>query len=205
MEIHDHHIHLLHIFLWGFMVIAVSNLVALDFQAIKTSAQEKQTLHTVSSEAHDVQTPVSQVSLTPTITLNTQAPSPIIQTVINSQVKELFIPFGSGTNATDDWADVGALRVSVDSSQYKNIKSAIFEASVRIPTGNETAYVRLFNVTDKHPVWFSDVSLDGGTPQFLTSQPIILDPGVKTYQVQMKTSLKSQAVLDEARLHIIVN
>lgn len=47
--------------------------------------------------------------------------------------------------------------------------------------------------------------MEGGTPQFLVSQPITLDPGVKTYQVQMKTTLKSQAVLDQARLHITVN
>ena len=65
--------------------------------------------------------------------------------------------------------------------------------------------MRLYNVTDKHPVWFSDVSLEGGTPALLISKPITLDSGNKTYQVQMKTSLKFQAFLDQSRLHIITN
>lgn len=117
-------------------------------------------------------------------------------------VKEFFISFGSGSNGTDDWADLSGIQAYIDSSQYSQIKSVVFEASVRIPTGNEIAYVRLFNVTDKHPVWFSDVSLEGGTPKLLFSKPITLDTGNKLYQVQMKTSLKYTAILDQARLHI---
>ncbi len=121
-----------------------------------------------------------------------------------SSVKEFFVPFGIGSNSSDDWQDVGGLRTTLDPANYGNIKTVTFEASVRIPTGNETAYVRLYNATDKHPVWFSDVSLEGGTPQLLISKPITLDLGNKTYQVQMKTSLKFQAFLDQARLHIII-
>jgi|SRR3989344_2531087 len=124
------------------------------------------------------------------------------QTVTSSQVKEYFIAFGSGSNNTEDWADVSGLQVYVDSTQYGKIKSVTFEASMRIPTGNEVAYARLFNVTDKHPVWFSEVSLEGGTPQLLISQPVAFDSGRKLYQVQMKTSLKYTAILDQARLHI---
>lgn len=128
-----------------------------------------------------------------------------IQTQTSSSVKEFFVPFGSGSNSSDDWQDVGGLKASLDSTSYGSIKSVIFEASVRIPTGNQIAYVRLFNATDKHPVWFSEVSLEGGTPALLTSKPITLDSGNKTYQVQMKTSLKFQAFLDQSRLHIITN
>lgn len=123
---------------------------------------------------------------------------------IISGVKEFFIPFGSGSNNTEDWADISGIQVYVDSTQYGRIKSVTFEASMRIPTGNESAYVRLFNATDKHPVWFSEVSLEGGTPQLLISKPITLDTGNKLYQVQMKTSLKYQAILDQARLHITI-
>lgn len=123
----------------------------------------------------------------------------------NSQTKEFFVSFGSGTNATNDWEDVPGLKAYIDSSKYSSIKTVVFEASVRIPTGNEMAYVRLFNETDKHPVWFSDVSMEGGTPQLLVSPPIILDQGNKLYKVQMKTSLKFTAILDQARIHITTN
>jgi hypothetical protein len=119
-------------------------------------------------------------------------------------VKEFFIPFGSGSNSSSDWQDVEALQAYVDSANYEDLKSVVFEASVHVSTGNQTASVRLFNATDKHPVWFSEVLFNGGgSPQFLISKPITLDEGNKLYKVQMKTELKFIAVLDQARIHII--
>lgn len=121
---------------------------------------------------------------------------------LSSSIKEFYISFGGGSNSTDDWADVAGLQVEVDSAKYGNIKSVVFEATVNIPTGNQITYVRLFNVTDKHPVWFSDLSVEGEGAKLLLSQPITLDSGNKLYQVQMKTSLKRLANLIQARLHI---
>lgn len=132
------------------------------------------------------------------VAVKTSAPSE----TSSSSVKEYYVSFGSGTNSSDDWTDVAGLQAYIDSTKYGQIKNAVFEASVLIPTGNETAYVRLYNVTDKHPVWFSDVSLEGGTAQLLISKAITLDLGNKLYQVQMKTSLKFQANLSQARIHI---
>jgi len=137
---------------------------------------------------------------TPTPTFALKSISPI---QAQYSVKEFFVPFGTGSNSSDDWQDVPGLKVTLDSGNYKNIKIVTFEATVRIPNGNEIAYVRLFNATDKHPVWFSDVSVEGGTPQLLVSKPITLDIGNKDYQVQMKTSLKFTAFLDQSRLHVI--
>lgn len=131
--------------------------------------------------------------------LKTQSSASVSQT---SQVKEYFVPLGSGSYTGADWGDVAGVQAVIDSNRYGSIKSVVFEPSIHIPTGNETAYIRLFNATDKHPVWFSEVSLSGGTPQLLFSQPISFDSGVKTYQVQMKTSLNYPAVLDQARIHI---
>jgi len=130
------------------------------------------------------------------ITKETKAPA---------RVKEFFIPFGSGSGSASDWQDIEGLQAYIDSTNYEEVKTVTFEASLRIPTGNQTAYVRLFNKTDKHPVWFSEVSLTGGTAQLLISEPITLDKDNKLYQVQMKTQLKYQALLDQARIHIITN
>lgn len=135
----------------------------------------------------------------------TPTAKPASQPQQQTSVKEFFVPFGIGSNSSDDWQDIAGLKVTLDPANYGSIKIVTFEASVRIPTGNETAYVRLYNATDKHPVWFSDVSLEGGTPALLISKPITLDLGNKTYQVQMKTSLKYPAYLDQSRLHIITN
>lgn len=142
--------------------------------------------------------PTSKLTETPT-------PTPIVivkEVVKNTSVKEQFIPFGSGSNQTSDWADVPGLQASIDFGSYGNIKDARFEISVNIPTANETASVRLFNVTDKHPVWYSEVTTTNNV--YTVSPPIIYDKGVKTYQVQMKTQLQFLANLTLARIHIIL-
>lgn len=122
----------------------------------------------------------------------------------NVTVKEFFIPFGSGFSSAGEWTDISGMSATIDSANYKGIKNVVFEATLRIPTGNQIAYARLFNVTDKHPVWFSEVLIEGGTPSLVTSQHITLDSGNKVYQVQMKTSLKYQSFIDQARMRVTI-
>lgn len=123
---------------------------------------------------------------------------------ITSSTKEFFIPFGSGSVSNTEWQDLSGLEAYVDTGNYGSIKTVTFEASVHVPTGNETANVRLFNVTDQHPVWNSEVFFSGGTTaQLLISQPITLDQGNNLYKVQMKSQLTFLAILDQARIHIL--
>lgn len=146
---------------------------------------------------------ISQIKeATASIKLVQPTPLPQPQTVSQSISGEFFIPLGSGTNSTDDWVDLPNAQEYIDSTKYGRIKTVTFEVTVRIPTGNQTGYVRLYNATDKHPVWFSEVSWEGGGTKSLISKPITLDSGSKLYQVQMKTSLKFQAILDKAWVHI---
>ena len=135
-----------------------------------------------SSSASSLSTPVSAVSF----------------------VKEFFVPFGTGSSTALDWTDVSGMQASIDQAQYGTIKSVMFEVTVRVPAGSQTVYVRLYNATDKHPVWYSEVSFDGSGPILLTSAPVMLDLGKKTYQVQVKTQLGGQVAIDQARLHITV-
>lgn len=116
--------------------------------------------------------------------------------------KEYFIPLGTGTNTTSDWSDVVGASAAVDTAQYPRIKKVVFEATVTVPTGNQVAYVRLFNQTDGHPVWFSEMSMNTTGPTLLTTQAITLDKGNKVYQVQMKTQLQYPANLNQSRIHI---
>lgn len=117
-------------------------------------------------------------------------------------VKEFFIPFGSGSSLAGDWEDIPGVQATLDTNNFPELKSVTFEVTARIPTGNEIAYIRLYNVTDKHPIWASEISWEGGGTKLLT-KAITLDSGSKVYQVQMKTSLKFTAIFDQARLHII--
>ncbi len=121
----------------------------------------------------------------------------------SSQTKEYYVPFGSGSGSSSDWTDVPGLQASIDSSSYGTIKNVVFEASLHIPTGNQTVSVRLYNATDNHPVWNSEVNFNGNTSSVLSvSSSVSLDSGNKLYKVQMKTQLQFQAILDQSRLHI---
>lgn len=132
----------------------------------------------------------------------TPAPSQNTNTAF-SQIKEYYVPFGSGSGSYSDWTNVPGLQASVDSSAYGTIKSVVFEASLHIPTGNETASVRLYDVTQGHPVWNSEIDFNGNTNSvFLASPNINLDAGNNVYAVQMKTQLQYNAVLDQSRIHI---
>jgi hypothetical protein len=135
-------------------------------------------------------------------TISTPTPA-TIPTKAASTVSEFFVPFGSGSGSSVDWQDVPGLLATIDTANYSKNKTVTFEISLRIPTGNQIVYARLFNVTDKHPVWFSDVSLEGGTPDLVTSSPITLDTGNKTYQVQLKNSLGFLSFIDQSRLRIV--
>ena len=139
--------------------------------------------------------------------VTTQPPTvaPVSSSSQSSGVKAFFVPFGSGNGYSLDWTDVPGLQAYVDTANYGRIKNAVFEASVYVPTGNETVSVRLYNETDKHPVWNSEVFFNGGSSaQLLLSQPVTLDAGNKLYKVQMKTQLQYTAVLNQTRLHITV-
>ena len=120
-----------------------------------------------------------------------------------SSANEYYISIGSGVNTSTDWRDVSGAQVYVDPSRYTLIKATTFEASMYIPNGNQIAYARLYNVTDKHPVWNSELSIDGGSAKLLISDPIVLDAGNKLYQVQMQSQLSGPTNLVESRIHII--
>lgn len=125
---------------------------------------------------------------------------------IQASAKEYYIPLGAGYVSSSDWFDVPGLQASIDGSAYGKIKTSTFEVSVRVPTGNETAEVRLYNITAAHPVWNSNVMFTGGgNTQFLASSPISIDSGSNLYKVQMKTQLSYPAYIDQSRIHITTN
>lgn len=128
-------------------------------------------------------------------------PTPVEQT---SKVKEFYIPLGSSSfNSVNEWVDIPGIQANIDSGSFGKIKKVVFEVSLHVPNANEDVWVRLYNATDKHPVWFSELFFPSGTANnFQVSSPIALDPGIKLYKAQMKTQFKLNANLDQSRIHI---
>lgn len=124
--------------------------------------------------------------------------------VVVATTKESFVPMGTGSTTKNDWEDVSGSDVFINTANFPNIKEAYFEVSMHIPTKNGIMTARLYNVTDKHPVWYSDVTTQQDVSTFVSSK-ITLDPGNKQYRIQLKTSLEYQSLLDSARIKILSN
>lgn len=134
----------------------------------------------------------------------TVAPKPVAKTTVIRGPKDYYIPLGTGYTEKNEWVDVSGTDTTIDPATYGKINTAVFEASMHIPVANGTMYARLYNVTDKHPVWFSEVSTSKGTSTTVTSGNITLDPGSKLYRVQIKTSLQYPSYLDFSRIRITI-
>lgn len=124
--------------------------------------------------------------------------------VSSPAVKEYYIDFGNGTVDSTDWEDVPGLSKYINTNNYTNIQSVIFEASIRIPTGNGTVYVRLYNVTDGTAVDLSELSSEGSTSTLKQSKAINIAQGNKLYKVQMKNRMDYDVIVDSSRLKIML-
>lgn len=115
--------------------------------------------------------------------------------------KEYYIPLGIGTTKSMQYDDLLTTDTTIDTSNYPPIKQVTFEVTLRNPTGNGQTLAKLFNVSDKHDVWFSEVSFEGGGSA-QRSATVNLDPGNKIYRVQLKSTLGYDVYVDNSRIHI---
>lgn len=194
------------------------NLLFLDIDFFKKAREATFTGSAIEESQAELVTPTPQPTEMNTCPLScleaiteataaglTSATPTVKPSTTGTTVKEFFISLGGGSTRAGDWEDMLGLEAYIDSSKYSNLKEVVFEAAMSIPNGNQKAHARLYNVTDGHMVWNSEVWLEGGTPQLLISGPLTLSPGRKLYRVQMKTQIRDLAVLSQARIKITTN
>lgn len=119
-------------------------------------------------------------------------------------IKEFYIPLGSGLTKSQDWVELAGVEAVIDSANFPNIKSIIFEASLRIPSANGRVYAKLYDITAKHDVWFSEVWAEGSTGYRAESANISLSSGRHLYRMKMKSTMGYEAILDSARLKVVL-
>ncbi len=195
-----------------FLVLAV-NIVLLDLMVFSSSAPTEP----LSIIAAPTPTPIVEVTsgCSPACTsLIAQEVSKITSlpasysptstpvTAITPPVKELYVPLGTGTTKSSNWDDLPGAEVLLNRDNYSEIKQVTLEVFMHIPTGNGRIYVKLFNVTDGHDVWFSEVWSEGDKIAKKTAN-INLDPGQKLYRLMAKSSMSYEAVVDSARIKIV--
>lgn len=183
---------------------------------VKTAAFTYATSPTPEPTAPSLLCPNNCISIIKEATASKQVakttPSPAVQTAVvltqapALQVREFFVPLGTGTSSSDSWTDVPGAQAMIDSGQYSGIKSVAFEAAVHVPDHNEGVWVRLYNSTDNYSIGGSELYYtDGNASTLLSTGAISLGSGNKLYKVQMKTQLKFPANLTNARIHILTN
>lgn len=205
-------------FAWGkafllvFFLLALINLLILDIKVFRKVGEREINFATPQVE----KTPGVSTSPTPGLgeetlcpaacleAISEKYPTPIMTPLVQAGAKEFYVPLGSGSTKSTDWVELTGVEGVVDLANYPNVKSVIFEASLRIPTANGKTYAKLYNVTDKHDVWFSEVWAEGSSGYRAESANISLSPGRKLYRVMMKSTMGYEAILDSARLKIIL-
>lgn len=198
---------------WGVITAAALELIIIVdlivinvvlFSPKKTSPIAPVTIPSQTKCGEDCRKEIQEAVQAAVAAMPIPSPQTIQKTIktTSSGVKEFFVPLGSGSTQNDQWEDIAGVEAYVDTAGYPNIETVYFETSLHIPTKNGTVYARLYNVSDKHPVWFSETSTDSDTSKFVAAQ-IKLDKGNKLYRVQMKTTLKYPSLLDFARIKII--
>ena len=199
-------------------IVVIANIGFLDYLYISHQSQ----LQKIQQTQQKVQTPLPVItetqgsacspscitaieSATASALISTSKPiSPKTPAKTTGLPKDYFIPLGTGFTQDNNWVNVGGTDITIDPADYGKIKQVIFQASMRIPVANGTMYARLYNVTDNHPVWYSDVSTGEGLSTMVSSANITLDPGSKLYRVQIKTSLQYPSYLDFSRIKITI-
>lgn len=127
----------------------------------------------------------------------------VIQSRQIKTAREYYIPLGSGSTNRNYFDNLTATETTIDPENYGAIREAYFIASLRNPTQNGQIETQIYNVTDNHPVWGSQVIMKGPVSQTITSGKITLAQGLKLYRVQLKSTMSFDAYLDNAKIRII--
>ncbi len=151
------------------------------------------------------------VLISPTIvSIPSSIPSPVVspsvaltKKYVSKQYRELYITIGSGSSKSSKWDAIEGVEVNIDTNKYPKILESYFQASLRIPTANGEVSSKLYNETEKHDVWFSEITSQGSEAK-LKEAKINLSPGPNSYRVYLKSSLEADALLDLARIKLII-
>lgn len=191
----------------SFLLLLTVNVVMLDLviffgrTAVKPSEIAATTVRVIATPTPDVGCSMSCIAKIDEIARKVNSLT-IEKPKMSNSSKEYYIPLGSGTTKSNSWQDLTGVEAVIDTENYPAIKSVTFEVFLNIPTANGFVYAKLFNVTDKHDVWFSEVSSEG--PVLTKKAAVVaLEKGAKTYRVMGLSTLKYDANIENARIRIV--
>lgn len=201
--------------IFAIFALVLVDIVYLNWWVFKSDKVQKptETLTPVTSVATRSAVPVTSVDTTTTLPSPTTTPVTLkappqtiierTQTVVQNAQKEIFIPIGSGYGSSGEFTDIAGLQVTIDTTKYSAIESAVFQGSIWVEGGNGKAYAQLYNVDDSNPIFESQISNNTSVAALQTSNNIHMPFSTKTYRVQVKTDITQYpAHIDNARIKI---
>jgi len=134
-------------------------------------------------------TPVSQKTIVPA------------QPTQSSKVAYVTIGGSSLTNSTS-WVDIPGTDFYFDLSDYPTATGVRWEISLRSYLAGNKVYARLYDVTNKRAVDYSELWSDSGISELKRSPDLSIWRYNNLYRVQGKSSAGCDAYLDSPRLRI---
>lgn len=191
----------------GIIVLLAANIVYLDIVVLDAIVSKKNEVpiavtasETCSGACVQTLSDMVNARLATSVAVPTRNNS--TQPALVTTPKEYYIPLGSGMTKSDIWETVPGVEATIDTSQYPKIKQVIFETYLRIPVGIGWMHVKLYNATDGHDVWGSEVKTESNISTYKNAV-VSLDPGNKRYTVKAMSTIRADSYLDNIRIKII--
>jgi hypothetical protein len=118
--------------------------------------------------------------------------------------KVTYIPITTArSTAIMDWTDANPSDFYFDLVDFPGAKSVRWEVYLQAVNGSGKVFARLYDVTNKRGVDYSELATESNTSVFLRSSDLKIWRGNNLYRVQLKSVNGTEAVLAQARLKII--
>lgn len=205
-----------------FGILVVSNLLALDFfwftgknftksnLAANTEVSEPKTIQdscgsicqeTVTEKIKEELAKITPLAGQSSLIIPTS--KPVAQPTANGK-KVLYIPLVTeGKTVLTAWTDIVPSDFYFDLTNYSGAKEVRFETYLLAVNGSAKVYARLYDVTNKRGVDYSELYTANDTFTRLESGGISIWRGNNKYTVQLRSENGTEVQLKEAKLKII--
>lgn len=140
----------------------------------------------------------------PTTTIDQEGLTPTPTVGVQTNPKVFYYPLvNSGSTTLTDWTDVASSDFYFDLTDYPSASAVRWEVSLKALHGGGKVFVRLYDVTNKRGVDYSELETQSGTFVYLRSADLKIWRGNNLYRVQLKSVNGTEAILGSARLKIL--
>ncbi|HUW21674.1 MAG TPA: hypothetical protein VMW41_03300 [Candidatus Bathyarchaeia archaeon] len=118
--------------------------------------------------------------------------------------KTNYLPLGSGSSTIiQDWTDVAGSDFVFNLADYGDQAYAFWQINIRAQHANSRCYARIYDVTNKRAVDFSERSTDQTSYSLQESARLMIWAGKNTYRLQSKSLNGISCYLEAPRLIVV--